>query len=607
MSTNTITLFIGAHGSEPDTHPRRVGTPDTHPRRVGTRSSNHHHYPPGFTVNFLSFAGYANIKTEAGILYKKEDDAEQLERMTKIHSLNSRLITNKTAEQLYGLGTDHVTLSYLVPSIFQGKEITTQAESISVMEDMKKEMLAVGILADLNFSKSSPPERTENPQFEKMWWFSNNPGDDRRRPDTQERSEIARAAGNRADNPILSTNGLFILDTTKEEHQPFSISDIGYGEFDAITQDFRLITSVAIKRRNLLRKINYTSYWKKWIEASDFSEVPDEDVLEIGSIDEAVFIVTQIYYAFLHDATDNPAELDSVAEIHEEEYMNEGEKAERPVAEGPQPPQPLHESITNMLKAIIEPQTAKSLELHRLSRHAYEHVQKIRATFLTEANAADALEKRIEQIKQGQMVTRQTSKNVEDMEDQLANTDKQLDEQRITLTAAKEESAELESQLDELKGKIIADVTQFIRVLISQSDMNVKATIKNIIMRNKLKNILKFGIFHKRLSLSQIILFFRSLGYNIINIVDPSCFVLKAPRSFQRDQHTLDLDDSLQGMKFEPNLPPPLPWSEQLGVLATLLTPPSGRGGTKRKRSYSRKRRTRKKRCVTRRYRRSRS
>jgi hypothetical protein len=154
---STITLFIGAHGSEPDTHPRRVGT----------RSSNHHHYPPGFTVNFLSFAGYANITTEAGILYKKEDDAEQLERMTKIRRLNSRLITKKTAEQLYGLGTDHVTLSYLVPSIFQGKEITTQAESISVMEDMKKEMLAVGILADLNFSKSSPPERTKNPQFEK--------------------------------------------------------------------------------------------------------------------------------------------------------------------------------------------------------------------------------------------------------------------------------------------------------------------------------------------------------------------------------------------------------------------------------------------------------
>ena len=32
---NTITLFMGAHGSEPDTHP---GRPET-------RSSNPHHYP----------------------------------------------------------------------------------------------------------------------------------------------------------------------------------------------------------------------------------------------------------------------------------------------------------------------------------------------------------------------------------------------------------------------------------------------------------------------------------------------------------------------------------------------------------------------------------
>ena len=204
------------------------------------------------------------------------------------------------------------------------------------------------------------------------------------------------------------------------------------------------------------------------------------------------------------------------------------------------------------------------------------------------------------------MVTRQTSKIAEEMEVQLAKADDQLDEQRVDLTAAKDESAKLESQLDKLKIEIIADVTNFIRALISQWNQDVKAVIKNIIMRNKLKNILKFGIFHKRLSLSQIILFFRSLGYNIINIVDPSCFVLKTPRTFPTDQDTQDLDPE-QGMTFEPKLPPPLTWNKQLDVLTPLLTTRSSRaGGTKRKRSYSRKRRTRKKRCVTRRYRRSR-
>ena len=603
----TITIFLGAHGLEPDTH---------HGRHK-TRSLNPHHYDNGFRVNFLSFAGYANIKTIVGLVFVRETEEAQNKIITEITNSgydDYRLFTSVTAQQLNGLGTDHVALSYLVPSIFSRKEITSQAASISVIDDMKNEMRALGMLADIEYSKTSPPEKIENPQFEKWWWFDNNPGDDWRELNAKRRTGISRAAGNTEDNPILSTNGLFILHTTNKDHQPFSISDIhdatdyevANETYSGPSSPLTIITPVAIKRRNLLRKINYTSYWKKWIEASDFREVPDEDVLEIGSIDEAVFIVTQIYYAFLHDATDNDAELDSVAEIDEEKYVNEGDGTESPVAKGPEsPPLLLSQFIKNRLKAIIDPRTVKSSELHGLSKDANENVQNIRKTFWEKANAADALEKRIEEIKQKQMVTRQTSKIAEEMEVQLANADDQLDDTRVDLTAAKKESAELESKLEVLKIEIIADVTTFISALISQWNQDVKAVIKNIIMRNKLKNILKFGIFHKRLSLSQIILFFRSLGYNIINIVDPSCFVLKAPRSFPTDQYTQELVESHQGMKFE--LPPPLTWNEQLGVLAKLLTPPpSGRGGTKRKRSYSRKRRTRKKRCVTRRYRRSR-
>jgi len=589
----TITLFIGAHGSEPDTHPGRVDTRSSIPDRYGQD-----------VINFLSFAGYANIRTEVGVVFVRKPEAVQEKLISEIKNSGSTLFGSKVAEQLDGLGTDRVTLSYLVPNIFyDSRTITTQAESISVMEDMKKEMQGLGMLAELSYSKPSPPVIDTNPTFEKMWWFDNNPGDDRRRFDTPERTGVARAAGNRADNAILSTNGLFILHTTEDEHQPFSISNIQ--EFTE-EKGLNLINYDAIRRRNLLRKINYTSYWKKWIEASDFSEVPDKDVLEIGSIDEAVFIVTQIYYAFLHNATDNPDDVRDV-EIDEEDIESD---VEEPVFEEPSPPPQLDESIINMLKDIIKPQTAESLKLHGLSKDANENVQKIRATFLKEANAADALEKRIEEIKQGQMVTRQTTHTVETMTQELSAADKELDEKRLELTAAKEESAELESQLNILKSKITTDVTHFIRDLISQSDQRVKAAIKNIIMRNKLKNILKFGIFHKRLSLSQIILFFRSLGYNIINIVDPSCFVLKKPQSFPTDIDTQLIGDSQEGIVRHP--PPPLDWTEQLTMLETLLSMPSstgrggGKGGTKRKRSYSRKRRTRKKRCVTRRYRRSR-
>lgn len=606
--TQTITIFLGAHGLEPNTHPERVGT----------RSLNPHHYPRDFTLNFLSFAGYANIKTLVGLVFVREPEEEQEKIITEItnsvYDDKYRLFTSVTAQQLNGLGTDHVALSYLVPRIFSRKEITSQAASISVIDDMKNEMWALGMLADIKYSKTSPPERIENPHFEKWWWFDNNPGDDRRR-DTQERTGISRAAGNTEDNPILSTNGLFILHTTNEDHKPFSISDIhdatdyevANETYSGPSSPLTIITPVAIKRRNLLRKINYTSYWKKWIEASDFSDVPDEDVIKIGSIDEAVFIVTQIYYAFLHDATDNPAELDSLPEIHEEKYVTEGDGTERPVAKGPPPPPPLlDESIKNMLKKLILPPAAEANKLIKLSEAANITVQIQRNYLRTAGNAADELEGQIKERAQ-QIQTRRIAKLIYAMKEQLADADRELDIIRTKLTAAKEDSAELESQLVQLQRKIVAGVTELISHLISLEDTDtagVKAVIKNIIMRNKLKNILKFGIFHKRLSLSQIILFFRSLGYNIINIVDPSCFVLKPPRSFTTDQqHTQELDQE----QFEPKLPPPLTWNEQLGVLTPLLTTqPSRAGGTKRKRSYSRKRRTRKKRCVTRRYRRSR-
>lgn len=606
---NTITLYIGAHGYEPDTHP---GRPET-------RSSDEpNRYPSGFTVNFLSFAGYAHVKTEMGIVPKIE----------KLKQINSTFFTTKTARQLEGLGTDQVTLSYLVPRIFKGRKITSPAGSMVVMEEMKNEMLALGILAGLHYSQDSPPVIVKNPQFKKMWWFDNNPGDDRRRLDIQEHTGPARAAGDRKYNPILATNGLFILHTTNKKHQPFSISNIEERhEFTEERHEFteerglHLIAPDAIKRRNLLRKINYTSYWKKWIEAYDFRRVPDADVIEIGSITEALFIVTQIYDAFLH-ATDNPADLDSDDEIDEEEYVEDGEDVKQPVAEGPPPPPPLEQGIKDMLKAIIQPQTGEASELYKSIKYANDVVQKQRDTFLKDANAADALEKMIEEINQRQMVTRRTSQSVDEMKQQLSAADENLEVQRLELTKEKDTVATLESELNQLRDKIVDDVTRFIRDLISLSgdgSADVKAVIKNIIMRNKLKNILKFGIFHKRLSLSQIILFFRSLGYNI-NIVDPTCFVLKAPRSFRTDLQTQEIDDSQQGL-VEHKRPPPTHWTEEARKLVSILyvvEPPSVKrhcavastgcegGGTKRKKSYSRKRRTRRKRCVTRRHRRMR-
>ena len=67
----------------------------------------------------------------------------------------------------------------------------------------------------------------------------------------------------------------------------------------------------------------------------------------------------------------------------------------------------------------------------------------------------------------------------------------------------------------------------------------------------------KTGILHKVLTLRQVIIFFRGLGYKI-EIVDPSCFVLRnkdPPREQVTD--TQELVDSQDGLVEVKRYPPP--------------------------------------------------
>jgi hypothetical protein len=109
------------------------------------------------------------------------------------------------------------------------------------------------------------------------------------------------------------------------------------------------------------------------------------------------------------------------------------------------------------------------------------------------------------------------------------------------------------------------------------------------------------------LSLRQLVLFFRSLGYNIINIVDPSCFVVKPPRQgLMTDIDTQELHNDSQPDIDLPNVGPRDNLDKPLLGIKHLIqgeqqsdhkrSSGSGRGGTKRKKSKClRKRRTRKK------------
>ena len=583
MSSDSITLYTAAHGSEPIENKRSL------------RSSNMHNYRGKPEVSFLSFAGLANVTTEMGIITKGE---------------------GPIAEKLCGKGIDYAILAHLTPAIFKvnaEKGTPYSKHARGLMEDFMEEIMKLGKdLVGIEYSKTSPPVIIENPQFDKKWWFADNAGHDLRK--RRGRSNPSRPAGATKDNPIIAIPGLYILQTSRPELNLWSLSNIT-GVEEYTPEGF--LTMSAIKKRNLLRKIKYTSFLRPYIDGFDFSNIPDTDVIELGNVTEAVVILKQIYYAFNSEyAMDDPGDEEEINEFIEE------------VGEDmlPQPPKEIKEMLPPPPKEIIK-MLARLLahsgfvtNMVELVKRANERVKSNRAIFLEAADRADLLEEQIKQL-EANTVTRSKAIIADDMTTKLRNLDTELDVLRIQLTTAKSDAATVESELDEIKGVIIENITEFIRNILSPKLDNpaLKAVIKNIIMRNKLKNILKTGILHKVLTLRQVILFFRGLGYNIY-IVDPSCFVLRnKDPPLEQVTDTQEIVGSQDGLVEVERYPPPLVWSDELAKLAGSFEedrrgtdsamgskrPNHGKGGgTKRKRSmrsYSRKRRTRRKRYTRRR------
>jgi len=560
MSVESITLYTAAHGSGDIIHSRR--------------SSNPHKYRDDFKVLFLSFAGRANITTEMGLMSKGK---------------------GCIADMLRDKGTDYGTLAYLTPRIFQGVQPNPDVtESRRFMKVFMKSIMGQGKkFAKLEYSETSPPEILENPTFEKRWWFADNAGDELR--EYGKRSNPSRDAGYTPHNPIMAIPGLFVLQTSRPELKRWSLSDIT-APHEHTPEKF--LTMPAIKKRNLLRKINYTSFWRDYINGFDFSHVPDEDVLELANVTDAVIILKQIYYAFHSNARDNPRdeeEIDSFVEEAGQDMTSLPEPDSDPSLSPPPPPPPPSE-ITTMIQKLLEHHLTV-MNVLELVKDANNAVESKRAEFIKEADRADKLEEEIKQLK-FERLTRRQKAVVANMESHLDTADGEIDGLRYQLDDLKKNAAKLESELNEIKSKIVVEVEHFIgRILESVTDPNIKAVIKNIIMRNKLKNILKIGILHKVLRLSQVIIFFRGLGYNIVNIVDPSCFVVKDRPKLDEHVDTQQLVDS-QGELDAGHEHTPTDWLNELDELnKTKRSKPedpegSGQdGGTRRKkRTYSRKR-----------------
>jgi hypothetical protein len=230
-----------------------------------------------------------------------------------------------------------------------------------------------------------------------------------------------------------------------------------------------------------------------------------------------------------------------------------------------------------------------------------------------------ALEEQIELL-EAKIQTRLTTEALAEMQNEVEDIDKhQLVMLQRQFDKAKTDVADVERQLEQEKHRIINEFNGFIYTTLKSDSIapDVKATIKNIIMRNKLKNILKLGIRDKQLTLSQVLIFFRSLGYNIVNIVDPSCFTLKNTSNFlpETQGDTQELYLGREERKNDTALlnSTVLLSRERTPSPAAAAGPAPGQrgsrnrpsGGTKRKKTKcSRKRRTRRKRCTTQRRRR---
>jgi hypothetical protein len=497
---------------------------------------------------------------------------------------------------------------------------------------MEAEILTLGSQFGLDFSPTSPSVRIVNPQFEKKWFFEGNPREDLRRDIPDVRSGPARFAGDKQYNPIMAIYGLFILQTTDVEVKPFfSISDIPEDEkIKTKEPDIQLIRPQSIIKRNLLEPISYTSYWKKWIDAFDFSSIPDEDISEVGSVTEAIYVLKQMEYTFadVNYNQDDPVDgvFDDVPPV--------GHMSGLP---------PVVADIAGALKEIARttniPILISSLESKK------SEVDTLQTNISELDERGYALEEQIKFL-EGKIPTRLTTEALDETQKQLEDIDQhQLVKLQQQFDQAKTDVADLERRLEQEKHRIINEFNGFIDTTLKLGSIapEVKAKIKNIIMRNKLKNILKLGIRDKQLTLSQVLIFFRSLGYNIVNIVDPSCFTLKNTSNFLPETQG-DTQELYQGREERKNdtdrlnstvllsrertpspaappgpgpgqapAPPPGPAPPPPPGPAYIQRDPRRQrgsrnrpgGGTKRKKSKcSRKRRTRRKRCTTQRRRR---
>ena len=569
-------------------------------------------------VFHLSMAGLANVTTEMGIIYKM---FEKLKLKIKYPLLSPDIV-----ERLHHRSTEYATLTWLVQKIYRDKSDKSDKshkcqESMvrSKLEELKKEMLVLEKLADIRYTKDSLPIIIENPHFNKVYSLKPNPGENIRRDSKHPsggrvRSGYARFGGEAQHNKVWAFYGLYLLDTSDPEHEGFSISNLPVDKHG-------FVDPREIIKKNLLTRENYTN-WKHYLDARDFSRVPDSHVSDIGDDLQASVAIfkkfcknTGIVYSVRRRKV-VVKHMDPIIATHIET---------------------LRGNVTLAADTIID--------AIRLLHESTSKVSDARAEFKRAAVFFDKAEEKYNALssraKNTATTTRlftqfsqpATSREYKSAEDELTEANAALEEAKRIDTLASENAQQVENRVSE---DIIAAIKECIDDIISSSSSEqhteLKKILKNIIMSNKLKNILKTAIFYKKISLKQIILFFSGLEYQELGIADPACFVAKpqqnpldADKIMQFDTQELDdssftppplFQDILDFIKKK--IYPPIASPKRMRSSAASRSSSSNKrrrssvasvdnhwsGGTKRKRRtriYSRKRHTRRKRYTRRR------
>jgi hypothetical protein len=567
-------IWVSGHGYQPvSQQEQRVS--------MGTRSQSQITSNGLLDVFQLSMAGLANVTTDMGIIYKNFADLKQ----------KGKFFTDDIVKLLKYRSTEYATLTWLVHKIYSNQYDERQENMVGLkLEELKKEMLILEELASIGYARYSPPTIIKNPHFNKVYSLRPNPGENIRN-ESSSRSNSVRLKGQAQYNKVWAFYGLYILDTSDPEHEGFSISNLPQ------VNKYGFVDPQEIIERNLLTLKNYTK-WKHYLDARDFSGVPDGHVSNIGDdLEASVAIFKKFceYTGIAYSVRRRKVVLkhsDPIIATHIETLRGDVTLAADTIRDAIRQ---LHESAN-----IVSDARAEFKRTADLANKAEDKYQAL----LNRAATSATTTKFFSQISEPT-----TLREYESAEAKWQEAKTAFDQAKANDTLAIENAQQVEYHVSEV---IIAAIKKCIDDIIlsfsSEEHTELKKILKNIIMSNKLKNILKTAIFNKKISLNQIILFFSGLEYQELGIADPACFVAKPLENPLAVDNTMQLDTQQLD---DPSFTQPPVFEDILDFIKKKLYPPMGSpkrrrsgvsspsrasrwgGGTKRKRRMRRRRYTR--------------